>query len=397
MDPQTNPYNPGAGYPPPELVGRDSLITQFRTALGRRISGRHGKHTLLIGLRGVGKTVLLYHVRSTAKEMGYEEVFGEAASSGPSAGTFPTRVARKIGAILPQLTAGLASKAVEKIRRSLSAFSVSVSPEGVSLRIDSDPNFSHADYGLLEEDLTDLVVAAGQAAAERKKGILLAVDEVQDLSEGELAALIAAVHQADQMQLPVLLVGAGLPHLPGKACDAKSYSERLFQYPRLTRLSPEDAEAALALPAKRVGVDIDKAALAHMVEASDGYPYFIQQWGSCAWDLAEGSTITEHDAKAAEPIVEATLDEHFYQGRMGRLTQKEVEYLRAMANLGPGHYRSADIAKSLGVDQSSISNRRKDLIDKGMIYSPAHGELAFSVPMFDEYLKRTPAIRGAGF
>lgn len=323
--------------------------------------------------------------------MGYEEVFGEAASSGPSAGTFPARVARKIGAILPQLTAGLASKAVEKIRRSLSAFSISVSPDGVSLRIDSDPNFSHADFGLMEEDLTDLVVDVGQVAAERKKGILLAVDEVQDLNEGELAALIAAVHQADQMQLPIFLIGAGLPHLPGKACDAKSYSERLFQFPRLARLPPEEAEAALVLPASRVGVAIDKAALAHMVEESDGYPYFIQQWGNCTWDLAEGSTITEHDAKAAAPIVEATLDEHFYQGRMGRLTQKETEYLRAMASLAPGPYRSSDIAKSLGVDQNNISNRRKDLIDKGMIYSPAHGELEFSVPMFDRHLRRTLA------
>lgn len=389
MDPQTNPYNPGAGYPPPELVGRDALISQFRIALGRRISGRHGKHIFLIGLRGVGKTVLLYHVRSLAKEMGYEVIFGEAASSGPSAGTFPARVARKIGDMLPQLTMGPASKTAERIRRSLRAFSVSVSPDGVSLRIDSDPNPSHADYGFIEEDLTDLVVAVGEAATERKKGVLIAVDEVQDLHEGELAALIAAVHQVDQMQLPVLLIGAGLPHLPGKACDAKSYSERLFQFPELARLSHEDSEAALVLPASRVGVEIEKAALGLMVEASEGYPYFIQQWGNCTWDVAKDKTIGEHDVKAAESLVEARLDQDFYQGRMGRLTQKEIEYLRAMANIGAEPYKSADIAEALGVQQSSMSNRRKDLINKGMIYSPSHGELAFSVPMFDKYLKRT--------
>lgn len=389
MDPQTNPYNPGAGYPPPELVGRDALISQFRIALGRRISGRHGKHIFLIGLRGVGKTVLLYHVRALAKEMGYEVIFGEAASSGPSAGTFPARVARKIGDMLPQLTMGPASKAAERIRRSLRAFSVSVSPDGVSLRIDSNPNPSHADYGFVEEDLTDLVVAVGEAATERKKGVLIAVDEVQDLHEGELAALIAAVHQVDQMQLPVLLIGAGLPHLPGKACDAKSYSERLFQFPELARLSHEDSEAALVLPASRVGVEIEKAALGLMVEASEGYPYFIQQWGNCTWDVAKDKTIGEHDVKAAESLVEARLDQDFYQGRMGRLTQKEIEYLRAMANIGAEPYKSADIAEALGVQQSSMSNRRKDLINKGMIYSPSHGELAFSVPMFDKYLKRT--------
>ena len=389
MDPQTNPYNPGAGYPPPELVGRDALISQFRIALGRRISGRHGKHIFLIGLRGVGKTVLLYHVRALAKEMGYEVIFGEAASSGPSAGTFPARVARKIGDMLPQLTMGPASKAAERIRRSLRAFSVSVSPDGVSLRIDSNPNPSHADYGFVEEDLTDLVVAVGEAATERKKGVLIAVDEVQDLHEGELAALIAAVHQVDQMQLPVLLIGAGLPHLPGKACDAKSYSERLFQFPELARLSHEDSEAALVLPASRVGVEIEKAALGLMVEASGGYPYFIQQWGNCTWDVAKDKTIGEHDVKAAESLVEARLDQDFYQGRMGRLTQKEIEYLRAMANIGAEPYKSADIAEALGVQQSSMSNRRKDLINKGMIYSPSHGELAFSVPMFDKYLKRT--------
>ena len=206
-----------------------------------------------------------------------------------------------------------------------------------------------------------------------------------------LAALIAAVHQVDQMQLPVLLIGAGLPHLPGKACDAKSYSERLFQFPELARLSHEDSEAALVLPASRVGVEIEKAALGLMVEASEGYPYFIQQWGNCTWDVAKDKTIGEHDAKAAESLVEARLDQDFYQGRMGRLTQKEIEYLRAMANIGAEPYKSADIAEALGVQQSSMSNRRKDLINKGMIYSPSHGELAFSVPMFDKYLKRAGA------
>ena len=388
MNPETNPYNPGAGYPPPELVGRDPLISQVRIALGRRIGGRHGKHFFLIGLRGVGKTVLLKHVRSIAREMGYEEAFGEAASLGPSSGAFPRRIAKKIADMLPHLTKGLAAKASEKIRRSLSAFSVGISPDGVSLRIDADPSFSNTDYALMEEDLTDLVIAVGEAAAARKKGILIAVDEVQDLSEGELAALIAAAHQADQQELPVLLIGAGLPHLPGKAGNAKSYSERLFNFRRLGPLPEDDARAALLLPAEREGVKIQQAALDLMVSASEGYPYFIQEWGNNTWDVAKGRTITADDVKTAEPLVESSLDENFYQVRMGRLTPKEAEYLQAMARLGPGPHRSADIAEQLGVRSEKISARRKDLIDKGMIYSPAHGEIAFSVPLFHKYLNR---------
>lgn len=388
MDPAINPYNPGAGYPPPELVGRDHLISQVRIALGRRISGRHGKHFFLIGLRGVGKTVLLKHVRTIAKDMGYEEVFGEAASSGPSSGTFPRRMAKKIDNILPQLTKGLAAKASEKIRRALSAFSVGISPDGVSLRIDSDPNFSNIDYELMGEDLTDLVLAVGEAAAAQEKGILIAVDEVQDLPEGELAALIAAAHQADQEELPVLLIGAGLPHLPGKAGNAKSYSERLFNFRSLGPLPEDDTRAALLLPAEREGVKIQESALDLMVAASEGYPYFVQEWGNNTWDVATGATITAGDVKTAEPLVETSLDENFYQVRKGRLTPKETEYLQAMAALGPGPHRSSDIAEQLGVRSDKISARRKDLIDKGMIYSPAHGELAFSVPLFDKYLNR---------
>lgn len=391
MNPETNPYNPGAGYPPPELVGRDPLISQVRIALGRRIGGRHGKHFFLIGLRGVGKTVLLKHVRSIARDMGYEEAFGEAASGpslGHSSGAFTRKIAKKIANMLPQLTKGLTSQASEKIRRSLSAFSVGISPDGVSLRIDSDPSFSHTDYALMEEDLADLVIAVGEAAAAKKKGILIAVDEVQDLTEGELAALIAAAHQADQHELPVLLIGAGLPHLPGKAGNAKSYSERLFNFRRLGPLPEEDARAALLLPAEREGVKIQKAALDLMVGASEGYPYFIQEWGNNTWDVATGRTITADDVKTAEPLVESSLDENFYQVRMGRLTPKETEYLRAMASLGPGTHRSADIAERLGVRSENISARRKHLIDKGMIYGPARGELAFSVPLFDKYLNR---------
>ncbi len=386
MDPNTNPFNPGAGFPPPELVGRDYLSSEFRIALGRRAMRRHGKHMLLIGLRGVGKTVLLNHACDLAKDMDFEVVVGETDASKHQAGAFTSELAQQIGELLPRLTKGLAAKVLDKIRQTLSSFSMTFSPDGPSLKFDADTISTNINYS--SGSLTNLFVAVGEAAAERRKGILVAIDEVQDLPIEDLSALIAAAHRADQMQLPILLIGAGLPNLPGKACEAKSYSERLFQFPPLRPLTEDDAKAALLRPTQREGVNIQNEALEHMVEAAEGYPYFIQEWGNRAWDVASGNTITVDDAKAAELLVEASLDENFYSGRTSRLTPKEIEYLHAMAQLGPGPHSSGEIAKKLGATTSNVSVRRKDLIEKGMIHSPAHGELAFSVPMFDKYLKR---------
>ena len=386
MDPRTNPFNPGAGIAPPELVGRDYLTSEIDTALGRRASGRHGKHMLIIGLRGVGKTVLLNHACDLAKDMDYAVIFEEADSSMHRAGAFTTELAQQIGTMLPQLTKGLAARALDKIRQALSAFSMTISPDGLSLRVEADP--SPASIANPGRNLTNLFVAVGEAAAERKQSILIAVDEVQDLPVGDLSALIAAAHRADQLLLPILLIGAGLPNLPGKTGNAKSYSERLFQFPRLGPLREDEAKEALVIPAERAGVEFQKSALNQIVAASEGYPYFIQEWGKRTWNAASSNTITTKDVKTAEPIVEIALDEDFYHVRVGRLTPREIEYLQAMAQLGPGPYSSPEIAKKLGVSTNSLSTRRKDLIDKGMIYSPTHGELAFSVPLFDKHLKR---------
>ena len=386
MDSRTNPFNPGAGFPPPELAGRDYLISRMSIALGRRAVRRHGKHMLLVGLRGVGKTVLLYHACELAKDMDFEVVVGETDASMRQAGAFTRELAQNIGEILPQLAKGLAARALDKIHRALSSFSMTISPDGLSLKVETDPDSASIIYS--SSSLTSLFVAVGEAAAEREKGILIAIDEVQDLPIEDLSALIAAAHRADQMQLPILLIGAGLPNLPGKACEAKSYSERLFNFPPLGPLPEDDARAALLLPAEREGVKIQEEALEQMVEATEGYPYFIQEWGSNAWEIATGNTITADDVKAAKPLVEASLDENFYSGRTGRLTPKEIEYLHAMAQLGPGPHSTGEIARKLGVVTSSISVRRRDLMDKGMIYSPAYGTLAFTVPMFDKYLKR---------
>ena len=388
MDSQNNPFNPGAGYPPPELVGRDYLTSEFRIALGRRIKRRHGKHIFLIGLRGVGKTVLLNQACSIAKGMEYEVIFGEVKATSSTSGAFLRVLAEDIGDMLPQLTKGLAAKASEKIRRALGAFSVNFSPDGISIRLDPNPNESRYTSVFIERDLTNLFVAMGEAAAEQGRGILIAIDEVQDLTEHELAAVIAAAHRSDQLQLPILLIGAGLPHLPGKAGDAKSYAERLIEFPQLGRLPEDDAKAALVLPAEREGVKIQEQALDRMVVESEGYPYFIQEWGKRAWDVASENQITQDDVREAEKLVAESLDKNFFQVRMGRLTPKEMEYLHAMASLGAGPHRSSDISKQLGVSSRNISVRRQALINKGMIYSPTYGEQAFSVPLFDKYLKR---------
>ncbi|HXH25366.1 MAG TPA: hypothetical protein VNI78_08965 [Vicinamibacterales bacterium] len=241
---------------------------------------------------------------------------------------------------------------------------------------------------MLSEDVTDLLVAVGEAAAEKRAGLLLSIDEVQYLSEDELAALITAVHRTTQMNLPVVLVGAGLPQLPGLAGDAKSYAERLFDFPEVGSLARDDAAAAIAIPAQAQGVQITAAALEAIVGEAQGYPYFLQEWGYHVWNRAEGSPITEDDVRSVKPDVIRQLDRNFFLVRFDRLTPKEKEYLRAMAELGAGPHRSGDIAKCLGVRVETVAPRRSELIAKGMIYSPAHGETAFTVPLFDGYLRR---------
>lgn len=257
------------------------------------------------------------------------------------------------------------------------------------VNVDAVPG--EADSGMLNEDLTDLVVAVGQAASDDGTGVLLAIDEVQYLSTDELGALITAIHRTTQMNLPVVLAGAGLPQLPGLAGDAKSYAERLFEFAAIGSLTHDDAAAAIVIPANELDVDYEPAAVDLIIEASRGYPYFLQEWGYHVWNLAEKSPIMSADVETVHPAVIAHLDRNFFQVRTDRLTPKEKEYLRAMARLGPGPHRSGDIAAELGVRVESVAPRRSALIRKGMIYSPAHGDTAFSVPLFDDFLLRTAA------
>lgn len=383
MDELTNPYRPGAGTTPPALIGRDDLLRQFAITVGRAKGGRPGKSVMAVGLRGVGKTVLLNRFSEIAVEQGFDVAFIEATDSGD----FPTVLAVRLRKILLELDRGSVSRHVARALRVLKSFTLQL-PDGSTIQLDPEPMLGAADSGRLDDDLTDVLVAVAEAARDRERGVLVAVDEVQYLSERELSALIVAVHRATQLNLPLVVVGAGLPQLPGLAGEARSYSERLFEFPEIGSLQDGDARAALDIPAREAQVAFTEDALTELVSRSQGYPYFLQEWGYHVWNHAINSPVPADDVHAVQPLVLAALDRDFFRVRLDRLTPKEREYLRAMAKLGPGPHRSGDIATRLDVRVESVAPRRSDLIRKGMIYSPAHGDTAFTVPLFDEFLKR---------
>lgn len=383
MDAVRNPYRPGAGTTPPALIGRDELIDGFGISLRRAADGRPGQSVMPIGLRGVGKTVLLNRFAEIAQNEGFSVGQLEA----PESGEFVQLLSLRIRRILLDLSRGPVSDVVTKALRVLKAFTLQL-PDGASIRIDVDAIAGEGDSGLLSSDLTDLFVASGQAAQDRGQGLLIAIDEVQYLTTDELAALIVAIHRTTQLNLPVVLVGAGLPQLPGLTGDAKSYAERLFEFPVIGSLQQREAKDALAVPAADEGVDFSDEALDLIVEESHGFPYFLQEWGYHTWNQAASSPIDVDDVDAATAHVQERLDENFFRVRLDRLTPAEKAYLRAMAALGPGPHRSGDIATEIGVKVESAAPRRNVLIRKGMIYSPAHGVTAFTVPLFDEFLRR---------
>jgi len=383
MDPLSNPFRPGAGTRPPALIGRDDLIDTFGLTVRRALTGRPGKSLMPIGLRGVGKTVLINRFSEIAEHEGFHVGFIEA----PETGDFRALLAVRLRKVLLTLDQGPAKRAAVKALKALKSFSLQL-PDGSSISLDVSPEAGLADSGILAEDVTDLLVLAGEAARDSHRGLLLAIDEVQYLSAIELGALITAIHRTTQLGLPVVLVGAGLPQLPGIAGDAKSYAERLFDFPTIGSLDPEQARDALQIPVQEQGVEIADDALDLLVETSGGYPYFLQEWGYHVWDHAHTSPITADHVRSVTPAVIDQLDRNFLLVRFDRLTPKEKDYLWAMAELGPGPHRSGDIATELGVKVESVAPRRSGLIAKGMIYSPAHGDTAFTVPLFDDFLRR---------
>lgn len=387
MDPVSNPFAPGAGTPPPELAGRDALRETVRVALERVQRGLPTKSVLMVGLRGVGKTVLLDRMRDDAIASGITAVRIEA----PENRSLPALLAPELRIALLRLSRNARAKDLAtRALRGLAGFAKGLKARygDIEVGFDFDPEPGLADNGDLEHDLQALLEAAGMAAQKAGTALALFIDELQYVEEEQLAALITALHRAAQRRLPVVLVGAGLPQLRGRMGNAKSYAERLFDFPEIGPLAPDAVRYAIEKPANDQGVDVAPNALDHIVRETLGYPYFVQEWGKHSWDVASRSPITEADTRAATALAVAALDESFFRVRFDRLTPAEKRYLRAMAELGPGPHRSGDVAQEVGRDVTALGPVRGKLIAKGMIWSPQHGDTAFTVPLFDEFMRR---------
>ena len=386
MDARRNPFAPGAGTPPPELAGRSALLERNAVALDRIRAGRAARPSILYGLRGVGKTVLLARMRDTAEADGFTIVSIEA----PENRSLP-------GVLVPSLRAALLrldrmKQATAGVRRALQALAgfakLKVKFDDLEVALDFDPEPGLADSGDLDSDLADLIVTVGEAARERHSAIVLVIDELQYVPEEQLAALISALHRANQKQLPVTMLAAGLPQLLGQMGRAKSYAERLFEFIEVGPLEPDAAMAAIRVPIEREDEKIEPGGLEAILTQTQGYPYFLQEWGKHSWDAANTSPISADDVANATVSALAELDASFFRVRFDRLTPAEKRYLRAMASLGPGPHRSGDIAEVLAVKVSSVAPTRNSLITKGMLFSPAHGDTAFTVPLFDAFMRR---------
>lgn len=387
MDEIRNPFSPGAGTPPPELAGRNVLLDRVKILLARVREGRPEKSVLLVGLRGVGKTVLLNELEILAEQAGYKTILVEAHDS-KSLSALLAPPLRKLLLSLDRM-----SNVSDKTRRGLRVLKgfvngVKLTVGDLEIGLDIEAEAGTADSGDLEADLPELFIAVAEAAQDRKIPVAILLDEIQYLSAKELSALIMAMHKMAQKRLPLVLIGAGLPVLPGLAGESKSYAERLFDFPELGPLLAVDAWHALREPAQDEGADFTDEALDEIVRLTQGYPYFLQEWGYQSWNHAPHSPIQLADVQRATPRIIERLDANFFRVRFDRLTPREKDYLRALAELGAEPQRSGDIAAVLGVKVQAVAPLRDSLMKKGMIYSPAHGDTAFTVPLFDTFMKR---------
>lgn len=387
MNPVTNPFAPGAGTPPPELAGRDDLRETIRVAIERVRRSLPTKSILMVGLRGVGKTVLLDRMRDSAEAEGIQTMRIEA----PENRSLPALLAPQLRQALLRLSRNEQAKELaQRALKGLAGFAkaLKVKYQDIEVGFDFDPELGLADNGDLENDLQALLEVVGAAAQKAGTALVLFADELQYVQEDELAALITSLHRTAQRRLPVVLVGAGLPQLRGRMGRAKSYAERLFDFPEIGPLDPLAAKIAIVKPVEALGVKIEAHALQRIVHETRGYPYFLQEWGKHSWDTASASPITHHDVNLASKAAVAALDESFFRVRFDRLTPAEKKYLRAMSEIGPGPHRSGDIAEKLGRQVTSLGPTRNQLIAKGMVWSPSHGDTAFTVPLFDEFMRR---------
>jgi hypothetical protein len=391
MDKIKNPFSPGAGSPPPELAGRESVLEQARILLGRVKEKRPEKSMLLTGLRGVGKTVLLNEIERIAQRENCRTLIIEAHENKFLAQLLVPHVRRLLYEIDRLSGAG------NKVRRGISVLksfigAIKISVGDVEVGMDIEPERGTADSGDLEVDLPNLFCAVAEAAEERHTAVVILIDEIQYLKQSELSALIMAMHKMQQRQLPLVLVAAGLPILPGLAGESKSYAERLFDFPGIGPLGESDAIKALQDPVKAVGERFDPVALKEIFRMTKGYPYFLQEWGYQAWNHAVSSPIDLKVIHETTESVRDRLDQNFFRVRFDRLTPREKQYLRAMAQIGPGPYRTGDIAEMIKAKLSTLGPVRASLIKKGMIFSPAYGEMAFTVPLFNEFMRRVMPV-----
>jgi hypothetical protein len=386
MNPADNPFAPGAGTPPPELAGRSGILQDAEVAIARARKGI-GRSLLLLGLRGVGKTVLLNRMGEHAKQAGAFALMLEAPEGRRLAEMLVPELRRSLLALSSsQQALALAQRGLAVLRGFAGAFKVKHGDVEVSV---AAPGI--ADSGNLEHDLPEMLEAVVQAAQADQRALVLIIDEVQYLNSEDLSALIVATHKLGQRALPFLVIGAGLPLLAGLAGNAKSYAERLFDFPEVGPLTEGAAAEALQAPLAKARIEISREALDHVVRTTGGYPFFLQEWGYQAWNAASASPITLQDVVLAGRAAIDRLDAGFFKVRRDRLTPKELEYLNAMATLSPGPHKSSDVSSSLGKSVTATGPVRDGLIKKGMIYSPQHGLISFTVPLFDEYLRRTAA------
>ena len=387
MDPRTNPYAPGAGTQPPELAGRDDIIERAAIALDRIRLGRTARSFIFYGLRGVGKTVLLNRIRTDSEARGFAAVRIEA----PEGRSLPAVLLPPLRSSLLRLNRTEAAKsALKSAFGAMASFArtLKIKFQDIEFGIELEPIEGIADSGDLDNDLSDLLTTVGKAARDAGTTVVLFVDELQYVPEGQLASLITALHNTSQDRVPITMMAAGLPQLLGMTGRAKSYAERLFEFTAIDKLDDQAAKDALCIPAHREGVDFQEAAIADILHQTLGYPYFLQEWGKHSWDAADTSPIELDDTQTATQNALAELDASFFRVRFDRLTPLEKRYVHAMALLGAGPHRSGDIADRMGRTVTSMGPLRNSLIAKGMIYSPAHGDTAFTVPLFDGFIRR---------
>ena len=380
-----NPYSPGAGTRPPALVGRDRELDAIDVALQRLLLGRDGRSQLLTGLRGVGKTVMLNEFEQCAGGRGYFHEHIEVGEDGKLA----PRLASGFRRVLLSMDAK--RRIGERVVRALGvlkAFSLKL-PDGPELTIDVDAVLGPADSGDLGTDLAGLFVELGEVARDHGTGVLLTIDELHYVSQPTLEALVMGLHRASQLRLPITIAGAGLPSLATLTGEAKSYAERMFTFPSIGSLDDATAREALVVPAAEEVVTWEDRALDRVLDVTRGFPYFLQEFGKQAWDVSDGpDVITFDDVERSIPVATAELDEGFFRVRSGRTSDPERSYLRAMAELGSGPVRSGDVAALLGRPTTALGSVRDGLLKRALCYSPRWGEIEFTVPMFDEFMKR---------